>query len=106
MKKETKLEMYKLFDSKLEEITNLVNMYEDLSSHTYKEIKLKVDLSEIKTLKELDLFEMMITANNYTLCNLFFHGLISINKYHIADKVSDIFYVLIGGRRAELKLGL
>lgn len=106
MKKQTKLEMYKVFNTKLEEVINLVHVYEDLSSRTYGAIKSKVDLSEIKTLKELDLFEMMITANNYTLTNLYFHDLISIDNYHIADNASDILYILIGARRAELELGL
>lgn len=106
MKKKTKLKMSRVFNRKIEEITNLVNVYNNISNRSYVEIKLKVDLSEIETLQELDLFELMVSANSCTVLNLYFHNFISMENYHIADSISDILNILIGGRRAELKLGL
>lgn len=106
MKKKDRLKMRSIFNCKLEEIINLMFIYPNLSRCGYEAIKSKVDLSEIETLKELDLLELMTSANSSTAINLYFHDLISIDNYRIADKVSDVLNILIGGRRAELKLGL
>ena len=106
MTKKTHNKMEKLFTTKLNELLNLVSVYDDLSERRYCEIKLKINLEEIKTLSELELFEFMITTFSATTLELYFNEMLTVENYRQNRRLVDILYVLIGGREVELKNGL
>ena len=105
MTKKTHNKMEKLFTTKLNELINLDSVY-DLFERRYCEIKLKINLEEIKTINELELFELMIDTYSATTLNLYFNDMLTVENYRQNNRIIDILYTLIGGREVELKNGL
>ena len=106
MTKKTHNKMEKLFTRKLNELLNLVSVYDDLSERRYCEIKLKINLEEIRTLSALELFELMVDTFSATTLELYFNDMLTVENYRQNRRIVDVLYVLIGGREVELKNGL
>lgn len=106
MTKKTQNKMKELFSTKLSEVMNLVNVYDDLTEKPYSEIKLKIDLKEIKNLNELELFEIMVDTFSTTTLELYFQDMLTVSNDRTNRKIVSILAMLIGGRWAELKENL
>lgn len=106
MTKKTHNKMEKLFTRKLNELLNLVSVYDDLSERRYCEIKLKINLEEIRTLSALELFELMVDTFSATTLELYFNDMLTVENYRQNRRIVDVLYILIGGREVELKNGL
>lgn len=106
MTMKTQNKMKELFSTKLSELMNLVNVYDDLAEKRYCEIKLKIDLKEIKNLSELELFQVMVDTFSTTTLELYFQDMLTVRNDRTNRKVINIFNTLIGGRWAELKENL
>lgn len=106
MTKKTQNKMKELFSTKLSEVMNLVNVYDDLAEKTYSEIKSKIDLKEIKNLSELELFEIMLDTFSTTTLELYLQDMLTLSNDRTNRKIVSILARLIGGRQVELKENL
>lgn len=99
-------EIRELAYNKVNEAICLVSVEGDLIKCTYSEVKSKMNLDEISSLNNLDLFSEFISCYADSIMNLFFHDLITAKNSRIADNAITVLNILIGGMRAELKNGL
>ena len=91
---------------KVNEAQCLVSVEGDLIKCSYSELKLKMNLDEISSMSNLEIFSEFVSCYADSIMNLYFHDLLSVQNTRVADNAIVVLNILIGGCRAEFENGL